>query len=205
MHRRGIYVMEEVMMKIKLVDGRNIDAEPSTGISNPDVETAIAIQPDSRYHITRVELWTGRGNAKQLKLIMGIREDNSGLPGQLVREAETLVVDPEDGWYGVDFPEPYPVSPGKPYWLSYMGETGSDTPIKHLKQYQGYQGDAKFTLPFSGLDLMFRTPRASNQWVKAHPQATEDVYFWSLSGEHWQGPFRGAHMLRTYGYHEQED
>lgn len=189
-------------MKVKLVDRRNIDAEPGTGVSNPDVETAIAIQPNSRYYITRVELWTGRGSAKQLKLIMGIREDDSGLPGQPVREAETLVVDPEDGWYGVDFPGPYPVSPGKPYWLSYIGETGSDTPIKHLKQHGG---DAKFALPFSGLDLMFRTPRVSEGWVRAHPEATEEVYFWSLDGEHWRGPYRGAHMLRIYGYHGQED
>ena len=189
-------------MKVKLVDGRNIDAELGTGISNPDVETAIAIQPDRRYHITRVELWTGRGSAKQLKLIMGIREDNSGLPGRSVREAETLVVEPEDEWYGVDFPEPYLVSPGRPYWLSYIGETESDTPIKHLKQYRE---DAEFALPFSGPDLMFRTPRASKRWVRAHPEATEDVYFWSLDGEHWRGPYRGTHMLRIYGYHDQED
>jgi len=189
-------------MKVQLVDGRNIDAEPSTDVSNPDVETAIAIQPNSQYHITRVELWTGRGSAKQLKLIVKTREDNSGLPGQLVGEAETLVVDPEDGWYGVDFPEPCPVSPGKPYWLSYMGETGSDTPIKRLKQYPG---DAKFPLPFSGLDLMFQTPRASKQWVGSHPEATEDVYFWSLNGKHWRGRFRGAHMLRIYGHYAQDD
>jgi len=185
-----------------LVDSRNINAEGDPGgLATPDVEVAVAIDPSSEYQVTRVEFWTGKAGAPQLRLTVKIREDSSGRPGSVLREAQTLIERPNDGWYGASFPEPYPASPKVRYWLCYMGETVPDTYIRQLPE--GYKRDTRLLLPFLGPDKMFRSPQASSRWVSAHPGASadSDTYYWSLDGEHWRGPFRGAHMIGIYGHY----
>lgn len=184
----------------QLVDGINPNAEPNnTSITNPDVEEAIYFKPKGTYQIRRIELWTGKAGAKELALTIRLRQNNGGRPGPVVREAKVTTTEAADGWYGTDFAEAYPVSRDETYWVCFKGETVANSPIKYLARYQEETGQIVETLLFSGLDMMFRSPRASEEWVRTSPEVQRAQYFWSIDGKHWSGPYYGYHMIRIYG------
>ena len=181
--------------RLQLVDGFNEQAVPNRNqFATPGSETAVRYQPSGSYEIRRIEIWTGKLDAKRVDIYFSIREDAQAKPGtRLAPEAMVSVDSPPEGWYGASFPEPIPVTQERIYWITYTAiiEGG---PAVHLMPKPDGTVEA-VPVPVPG--RTYRSPHASTQ-PGDNPDLEETTYFWSYDGVDWRGPSSGHHMIRIY-------
>jgi len=177
-----------------LVDSFNQQAVPARSEHTPGSETALKYQPSGTHQISRIEIWTGKLDAKKVDIYFGVREDALGKPGsRLAPEQQVSIESSEEGWHAVSFAKPIAVTQECIYWITYAGVIEGGPAVSTIQKPDGTLEAIRIPAP----GRTYRAPEALPE-PQINPDLQQTTYFWSYDGVDWRGPYTGHHMIRIY-------